>query len=193
MTGQAPPNYRDIIVATYADLKIIKTRGVVQVVFELPLHSFNRAVGVLDGAPLPNVETWVGVVRLTREAAKAILDAQAQEESSGKTPPQGQPAAEQQDQDQDQQRRKRQWWDLPPAQRAAMNCRDVRFQNWLHDQGYIPLATEAEAVTYVRKRVSAGQRSNLGKPGYEDQTAAWEELDHEYHNFLQRQRDEAAR
>jgi len=50
--------------ATYSDLKLIKTRQCVQIVFELPLADFDAAYNVLGGLPDSSKETWFGIAPL---------------------------------------------------------------------------------------------------------------------------------
>lgn len=50
--------------ATYSDLKLIKTRQCVQIVFELPLADFDAAYAVLGGLPDSSKETWFGIAPL---------------------------------------------------------------------------------------------------------------------------------
>lgn len=50
--------------AAYADWKLIKTRKVVQICFELPLETADLAYRVLGGMPNPAAETWCAVARL---------------------------------------------------------------------------------------------------------------------------------
>ena len=55
--------------ATYSDLKLIKTRQCVQVIFELPLADFKAAYEILGGLPdLPN-EIWFAIAPLKAQAA----------------------------------------------------------------------------------------------------------------------------
>lgn len=54
--------------ATYSDLKLIKTRQCVQIVFELPLADFDAAYAVLGGLPDSSKETWFGIAPLNAEA-----------------------------------------------------------------------------------------------------------------------------
>lgn len=53
----------DVIQATYADLKTVKTRGVCQIVLEMPIEGMAEAFSLL-GAPVPGNEVWVAVARL---------------------------------------------------------------------------------------------------------------------------------
>lgn len=56
--------------ATYSDLKLIKTRKVVQFVFEVPLEAAGHAMNVLGGMPSPMAETWFAIARLTPKASE---------------------------------------------------------------------------------------------------------------------------
>ena len=92
--------------ASYADLKIVKTRGVCQVVLEIPLEQADAAIKLLGGVPRPDREVWVGVARLAEEAAPE--------------PPQPEEPAKE----------RRRFDTLPLPQQAALLCQDERFQEW---------------------------------------------------------------
>ena len=55
--------------ATWADFKLVKTRQVAQLIFEVPLEGADAALATLGGVPQPSAETWVGIARITEEAA----------------------------------------------------------------------------------------------------------------------------
>lgn len=57
----------DVLKATYADLKTVKTRGVCQIILEMPIEGMADAFGLL-GAPVPGNEVWVAVARLLTDA-----------------------------------------------------------------------------------------------------------------------------
>lgn len=50
--------------ATYADIKTIKTRKVVQFVLEVAQEQANHALECLGGLPRSDVDTWVAVARI---------------------------------------------------------------------------------------------------------------------------------
>lgn len=60
--------------ATYSDIKTVKTRGVVQFVFEVPAEEADHAMAVLGGLPKSASQTWVGIARIEagHVAASAI-------------------------------------------------------------------------------------------------------------------------
>ena len=63
----------DVLKMTYADIKTVKTRGVCQVVLEMPIEGMPDAFALL-GAPVPGNEVWVAVARL-RTGADGVLAA----------------------------------------------------------------------------------------------------------------------
>lgn len=56
--------------ATFADWKLVKTRGVVQLVFEVPVEKADAAYNVLGGMPDAAQERWFAIARLTEQAAR---------------------------------------------------------------------------------------------------------------------------
>lgn len=54
----------EAIEATYADLKIVKTRQVMQVILEVPLEKGKQVVDLL-GIPDPSKEVWVAIAKLS--------------------------------------------------------------------------------------------------------------------------------
>lgn len=57
--------------ASYADLKVIKTRQCVQVIFELPISDFDAAYEVLGGLPDSSSERWFGIAAIAAQTARA--------------------------------------------------------------------------------------------------------------------------
>lgn len=57
----------DVLKATYSDLKTVKTRGVCQIILEMPIEGMADAFALL-GAPVPGNEVWVAVARLVTGA-----------------------------------------------------------------------------------------------------------------------------
>jgi hypothetical protein len=54
--------------ATFSDMKLVKTRQIAQLIFEIPLSDFDAAYEVLGGLPNPSNERWFGIAAL--DAAK---------------------------------------------------------------------------------------------------------------------------
>ncbi len=86
--------------ATYSDVKLVKTRKVLQLIFEVPIEEADNALRVLGGMPRPDAETWVGIAPITEEAATAP----------------------------DKPRRR--MAELGFVQQAGILCNDPRFQKW---------------------------------------------------------------
>lgn len=57
---------KDAILGSYSDLKVVKTRSVVQVIIEIPLERGDEVTGLL-GLPQPNAEIPVAIFRMNRE------------------------------------------------------------------------------------------------------------------------------
>lgn len=56
--------------ATFSDFKLVKTRKVAQLVFEIPLEAVDAAYQVLGGMPDPSAERWFGIAPIREDAAK---------------------------------------------------------------------------------------------------------------------------
>jgi hypothetical protein len=94
--------------ACYADWKLIKTRGVVQVVMEIPLSDADAAYQVLGGMPDAAKEQWFGVAALKPLPVEEVKPAL--------------PAP------------KRDWRDIQPAQQAGIRSSDPLFIAYLKEQ-----------------------------------------------------------
>jgi hypothetical protein len=120
--------------ATYADIKLIKTRQCVQIVFELPIEQFDAAYEVLGGMPLPGKERWFGIAAIKTET-EVMPAEETRRPAARPEPKQDKPA-----------RAKRDWRDVPPAQQAGTRCHDPEFaaflrehrpEDWRETAGYI--------------------------------------------------------
>src|SRR4051794_16545955 len=85
--------------ATYSDLKLIKTRQCVQIVFELPLADFDAAYELLGGMPNPSNERWFAIAAL--QEAKVLKFKEVPDP--------------------------RAWQDVQPAAQAGIRCNDPTF------------------------------------------------------------------
>jgi hypothetical protein len=172
-------NHADVLQATYSDIKIIKTRKVLQISVEVPLEHFDLAMMVLGGAPMPDKETWLGIVRLDKAVvSQPPPEHKAEEKAASPPAPQTDPAPA--------HRTKKAWGEMPATQRAVLRCEDHRFRSWLTAIGRIDHSTEEATLAYVR-RIAQGSRSNLGKSGFEKETEAWNAVDRAYAKYLDKQ------
>jgi hypothetical protein len=53
--------------ATYSDLKVVRTRQVVQFIFEVPIEAADHACNVLGGMPSPMDERWFAIARMEKK------------------------------------------------------------------------------------------------------------------------------
>ncbi len=125
--------------ATYSDLKLIKTRQCVQVIFELPLADFDAAYVILGGMPNPASETWFGIAPLKSPQAEKETEASSPKSSPQPLHP---PAAA-----------KRPWRDMLPSAQASMLCDKPVFQAFLRekypDEWHESMADAAECVRLI--------------------------------------------
>lgn len=131
------------IAGDYSDLKFIRTRGVAQIVVEVPLEQGEEVVR-LFGTPIPGSNVRVAIARLNGEAEKSPQKpAEAME--------------------------RRRLHDLPPVQQAALTCQREAFWTYLREeQGATEIDTEEQAAEFVRDFCQVKSRSALtreNKPG----------------------------
>src|SRR6185295_12913628 len=72
--------------AAYSDFKLIKTRGVVSISFEVPVAQAQQALDVLGGMPVAASEIWCGIARMATDA-KEVVQPVKQEPTPTETPP----------------------------------------------------------------------------------------------------------
>lgn len=150
------------IAAAYSDWKLVKTRGVVQIVLEIPLHDTAHALDVLGGMPDVSKERWFAIAALKDQ--KGV----AQQPSDAKP----QPVL-----DKPQAGAKR-WGDMQPAQQAGIRCGEPLFLAFLkeerpddwHDASEDP----AECVRMICRVES---RSLLNR---EDAAQRWQKLNDQF-------------
>ena len=87
--------------ATFSDIKTIKTRKVVQFVFEIAQEQANHALDCLGGLPRSDIDTWVAIAKL--QTVETQLEP----------------------------KKPRQWSQIPPSQQAGIRCQDPEFLKWL--------------------------------------------------------------
>lgn len=122
---------RIVVPATFADFKLIKTRGQAQLILEVPIEHADRALRALGGVPAGD-ERWVGIVRVTAEAARRALG-QAVEPKENKEETEADRA----------------------IKAAHAMAGDDRFQNWLRTRkGFrMPVGGAFDtAIQYIRQR-----------------------------------------
>jgi hypothetical protein len=137
--------------ATYSDLKLIKTRQCVQVIFELPLADFDAAYVILGGMPNPASETWFGIAPL--KAPQAEKENETPKSPATPQPTAHPPAAA--------KREKMDWRDMQPSSQAYLLCEKPVFQAFLKeeypDEWHESMSDAAECVRLICAVVSRSQ------------------------------------
>ena len=125
------------IAATYVEWKMIKTRKVLQLVFELPLEQQQDVLMKL-GAPRPDRDDWYGIVPLQKPpTATAIPQKDLARSEAGK-----QRYAESDDMER-------------ARTRSAMLPNDPQFQAWCKRQ------TPETAAEFIRSACGVGSRREI--------------------------------
>lgn len=148
--------------AVYADWKLVKTRQVVQVVFEVPLHDADAAYEVLGGMPAPAAERWFGIAALAPERPQPVVD----------RPPAG---------------AKRAWRDLPATQQAAMRVsnepafaaylRENHQDEW-HETGDADSCLKLICRIESKKELMTNHKALVLWRQIDSQYEAWKALEH---------------
>ena len=160
--------------ATYADFKLIKTRGVVSISFELPVEQAQAALDVLGGMPLAATEVWCGIARLNpgAEATPTLapstkVDASPTSEAHGpnsgfdsrdrgQTSPRQEPSAP------DGEKTKTAFRDMRLANQAGMLCDQVPFQKFMSEEYANWFEDESNDVAQaVRRYCGVKSRSDI--------------------------------
>lgn len=123
-----------IIRATYSEWKMVKTRKVLVLSFEVPLEA-QAAVMAALGTPMPDAETWVAIARLRQGGAEPVSEPE-------------QPVIEHQHEPELPKRKSL-------AQIAGILCSSKAFQKWSGN------ATSDEAAEWLRGHCNITSRSQL--------------------------------
>ena len=107
--------------ASYADLKLVKTRQVAQLIFEVPIEDFDAAYEVLGGLPNPAKEQWFAIA-----AIKEVMSNTVPKHESVDARPEPK-------QDKPARAKHSDWRDKPPAAQAGIRCNDPEFIAFLRE------------------------------------------------------------
>lgn len=111
--------------AVYSDFKLVKTRGVIQVILEVPVEQSDAAYEVLGGMPVAGKERWFGIAAIKSETE--VMQAEGRPNGSSIQHVDARPDQEPPRPD----RAKRSWKDLQPSQQAGIRCGEPSFQLFL--------------------------------------------------------------
>jgi len=123
------------IQAAFVDLRTVKTRSTMQLIFEVPLEAADKALAALGGVPIPGSDRWVGIARLVAPEARsepAEPHKDLARSMAGKARYAAQGAGDQ------------------AVTRAVLLAKDKRFQDWLVETGRSFQASEVVAASYIR-------------------------------------------
>ena len=145
------------IAGVFADYRLIKTRGVLALVIEVPVERQAEVFAAL-GYPMPGEEQPVAVARLANDAAQ-----EAEEKPLvGRPPPPSDPAPQIVNCNLRDPMK-------AAVQRAFWLCRDPRFQEWLYGRPpRRPIrreggegSTEMDAADYLRQACGVDSRAEI--------------------------------
>jgi len=155
----------NVISGTYADLRQVKSRGVWQLVIDVPAEYAERLVK-LFGLPKQDQPTHLAVAQL--KGSPEALDREAQ----GRAVNAGTPASQASVASGETVKRQR---TLPEL--VGMRCNDGHFITWLLDCGYVEGPDDSPAII-VRRECGVASRSEI-LPGTEA-AERWNKLETQY-------------
>lgn len=145
-----------VIRASFADYRTVKSRMVLQLIFEVPLES-SKAVFDRLGFPMPDTENWVAIAMLNAGPHNATVD-----ELPSSVPQESNGAA------QGQRPATRSWYDMRPSQRAAILAGDQKFRQFLRNVYYASdVRCAEEATAWLKARCGIDSRKKLDEPDTE--------------------------
>lgn len=135
----------------FADLRQVKSRGIWQVLIEVPYEKAEKLVD-LFGLPRQDEPTWLAIARLKNPpGANGSAAIQASAAPAGHPPPPERSAVP------GGAKRER---TLP--EKVGMRCAEKRFQEWLVESGCaVSWASEEQAAFYVRSVCGVKSRKEI--------------------------------
>lgn len=158
--------------AAYADWKLIKTRGVIQVVMEVPLAEADAAYDVLGGMPNAANEVWFGIAALNLPQA---------EKENSKLPAPATP-----EQDPKSARAKRDWRDVPYPQQAGIRINEPTFAAYLREEHPDEWHETGDADDCLK--LICGVSSKVYLATIHKAALMWHQIDTDYAAWLVRER-----
>jgi hypothetical protein len=168
----------EAILATFADVKFIRTRSTMQLVLELPIEQADEALKALGGVPQPGTERWVGVAlapKERKESAKIALEKHLDENREGLSgitdTIRGETA-----------KPHRPFNSLPLSQQAGIRCNDGQFHDFLCIREDTPDIPEEQVPDLVRAICLISSRAQLDTNDICAQK--WRKLEEEFQAYL---------
>lgn len=150
--------------ATYSDWRLIKTRGVVQVVMEVPLADADAAYQILGGMPDTSRESWFAVAPLKLPVPQAPAIAK--------------PALELDKPQARAKHEKMNWREVQPAAQAGIRCAEPMFRTFLREVKKYGHCDEEDAAVAVRDICGVSSRAELSSK--HAARMIWKQLDDEF-------------
>ena len=167
--------------ACYSDWKLVKTRKVVQIVFEVPIEYEKAAYAVLGGMPDAAAEKWFGIVRLPvndddmkevmpntvagPDKAKSVSDPSTDKTQPGRVADKASGRAP-----------------MSLAQRAGMLCNDRLFWIFLEKRFPFGCHDPDDAAWIVRRACGVKSRADIDASNVA--AAQWHEIDEAYRAWM---------
>jgi hypothetical protein len=149
-----------VVAGTFADLRTVKSRSVVQMVIEIPIERGASVVEIF-GFPQPGAEIAVAVARLVAEPVAPTAETTSVVDRSSPPPA---PA------------RERTPWDaMKLSQQAAILCGDIGFQRW------IKVEDKEAAAEFVRQHCGVPSRKDLDE--HDEAASRWNRLAGMFRDF----------
>lgn len=161
------------IAATFSDFRPVKSRGVYQIILEVPAENANAVLIALGGVPVFGSEQWVGVAPL-KATPEARPEPEAPKEVEPTTP------------DAPAEKERHPFHDLLRSQQAGILCGNPAFGRWLAKVGM--LVTDGDvakddpterAVKAVRKYCGVASRAYIDRD--DDAARKWDALRNRFH------------
>jgi hypothetical protein len=134
------------VAATFSDVRIVKGRGVLQLVMEIPLEAADAALRALGGIPTPASERWVGLALLERGAVEGRRDVRS-------VKPDRKAVARRAYAEKEAPER--------AVARAGMLAGDEEFHRWLAATGRCMVLWEGDAEESIRRECGVESRAEL--------------------------------
>lgn len=146
----------DAIKGTYANFRLVKSRGVCVIEVEVPVEASKHALDILGGMPVFGQDTWVALARL-RESVQPDPAPKAIEAPEKIKQP------------------------LRASALAALMTNEPAFWTWLQEMERVPCTSALDAANWLRKRcgiesrreLDTNQSAFIGFQGIRDSYLAW--------------------
>lgn len=143
------------IQASFADWKLVKTRAVVQLIFEIPVEQSDLAYKVVGGMPDAAKERWFAIARLQENGTGSeTFRASPASSREAETVNNSGPAS-------------RSWHEMLPAQQAGLLCNAASFHKFLQEMcvetwnRYASFDPTSRAANSVRRLCEVSSRASI--------------------------------